>query len=194
MEFIFCLPQECCPNSISELEGIMADNNKAITKEDLKSALDEVVAHLTKFIKDTTKGTAAETEAKLMAEMDRRFTESRDAMNKRFQSADRQRQKFRQEVGNQFHEIRATIDNRFDMAKEYTDEAVVKKIRAVITMLDGQVGVTSRLDTEQMTLGALDDKLRADLDTTKNSHDSEITDLKRGVIVIEEKLFAESAK
>ena len=156
----------------------MADNS-AVTKDDLQSALSSVVAQLTKLIQET----AASTEAKLTAEMD-----------KRFQSADRQRRAFREEVENRFHEIRGMIQNRFDQAKEYTDEAVVEKIRKLMALLDGQAGMASRLDTEQQTLGALYDQLRNDLDATQKSNDDEITDLKDRVTKLEEEVFSSPAE
>jgi len=46
--------------------------NTAITKDDLKNALNEVVGHLVGVIKETV----AASEARIMAEMDRRFAES----------------------------------------------------------------------------------------------------------------------
>jgi hypothetical protein len=163
----------------------MADNN-AVTKadlqivqEELQNALSSVVAQLTKLIQET----AAATEAKLTAEMD-----------KRFQSADRQRRAFREEVENRFHEIRGMIDTRFDRAKEYTDEAVVEKIRELKALLDGQAGMASRLDTEQRTLGALYDRLRTDLDATQKSNDDEITGLKHRVTKLEEEVFSSPAE
>lgn len=163
----------------------MADND-TVTKEDLQSmqenlqnALGNVVVQLTKLIQET----AAATEAKLTTEVD-----------KRFQSADRQRHAFREQVENRFHEIRGMIESRFDRAKEYTDDAVVKKIGDLITLLDGQAGMASRLDTEQQTLGALYDQLRNDLDATQKSNDGEITDLKHRVTALEEEVFSSPAE
>ncbi len=155
----------------------MADNS-AVTKDDLQNALSSVVVQLTKLIQET----ATATEVKLTVEMD-----------KRFQSADRQRRAFREEVENRFHEIRGMIQNRFDQAKEYTDEAVVEKIRKLMSLLDGQAGMASRLDTEQQTLGALYDRLRTALDATQKSNDGEFTDLKHRVTKLEEEVFPSPA-
>jgi hypothetical protein len=156
----------------------MPENN-AITKEDLQLAISKAIAELTNVIKVTVEERAAVTEAKLTAEMD-----------KRFQSADRQRRAFREEVENRFHEIRGMIDTRFDRAKEYTDEAVVEKIRELKALLNGQAGMASRLDTEQQTLGSLYDQLRTDLDETQKSNDDEITDLKHRITKLEEEVFS----
>ena len=71
----------------------MPENN-AITKEDLQLAISKAVAELTNVIHVAVGERAAVTEVKLTAEMD-----------KRFQSADRQRRAFREEVENRFHEI-----------------------------------------------------------------------------------------
>lgn len=173
----------------------MADNN-TVTKEDLQNAINQAIAELTNVIKvvvderiSSTETKLTSTETKLTAEMDRRFTEAQNATNKRFRNADRQRQLFRKEVENRFHEIRGMIMNRFDEAKEYTDEAVVEKIRELKALLDGQAGMSSRLDTERQTLGALYDQLRNDLDATQKSNDDEITDLKHRVTKLEEEVF-----
>ncbi len=159
----------------------MADNN-TVTKEDLQLVISQAIAELTNVIQVTVEERAAVTEAKLTAEMD-----------KRFQGADRQRRAFREEVENRFHEIRGMIINRFNEAKEYTDVAVVEKIRELKALLDGQAGMASRLDTEQQTLGALYDQLRNDLDATQKSNDDEITDLKHRVTKLEEEVFSSEA-
>lgn len=171
----------------------MADNN-AVTKEDLQNAINKAIAELTNVIKVVVDERVSSTETKLTAEMDRRFTEAQNATNKRFRRADRQRQLFRKEVENRFHEIRGMIESRFDRAKEYTDDVVVKKIGELITLLDGQAGMASRLDTEQQTLGALYDRLRIDLDATQKSNDSEITDLRHRVTKLEEEVFPSPAE
>jgi len=170
----------------------MADNN-TVTKEDLQNAINNAIAELTNVIKVVVDERVSSTETKLTAEMDRRFTEAQNETNKRFRRADRQRQLFRKEVENRFHEIRGMIDNRFDRAKEYTDEAVVEKIRELKTLLDGQAGMASRLDTEQQTLGALYDQLRTDVDAQK-SNDDAITDLKHRVTALEEEVFTSPAE
>ncbi|MGH7451104.1 MAG: hypothetical protein ACRENG_07160 [bacterium] len=167
----------------------MADNN-TVTKEDLQNSINKAIAELTNVIKvvvdervSSTETKLTSTETKLTAEMD-----------KRFQSADRQRHAFRKEVENRFHEIRGMTINRFDEAKEYTDAAVVEKIRELKALLDGQAGMASRLDTEQQTLGALYDQLRTDLDATQKSNDGEITDLKHRVTKLEEDVFSSPAE
>jgi hypothetical protein len=170
--------------------------NKAVTKEDLKHALNEVVAHLTGLIKET----AAATEAKLTAEMDRRFGELRgevngrfEAVDRRFDRADRERRAFREEVNNRFYEIDGKIMHRFDLAKEHTDEVAEKLSNEWTTKLERQAGVTDNLRLEQTTMGVVQDQTRSKLDETTKSHDAEIKDLKRRVTVLEEEVFPSSA-
>lgn len=176
----------------------MAENN-AVTKEDLQNttnelkselltALDKVVVHLTKLIKETVRESAAATETKLTAEMDRRFAASKDDVIKRFRRAERKQQAFQKETAGQFHQLRSTVENRFDLAKQYTDETVVKEIRKVVTMLDGQAGMANDLKVEQGTLGVLYDQLERNLETSNKSNGVAITDLKQRVTALEEKV------
>jgi hypothetical protein len=123
----------------------MAENN-AVTKDDLKNVLDDVVTRLSGLVKET----AAATEAKLLAEMDRRLSESqrafnefrgefdkhRDEVNKRLRRAGRQRLALRKEMHNLFYQLDGKIMNRFDLAQEHTDEAVAKSSREMTTKLD----------------------------------------------------------
>jgi len=171
----------------------MAENN-AVTKEDLQNALTELAIQLTKVIKETARESATATEAKLMAEMDRRFAASKDDMIKRFRRAEKKQQEFRAETANQFHQLRGTVENRFDLVKQYTDETVVKEIRKVITMLDGQAGMAQNLEIEQGTLGVLYDHLERNLETSNKSNGAAINDLKQRVAALEEKVFTEPAE
>jgi len=160
--------------------------NSAVTKEDLQN----VVIQLSGLIKDTANNLKTE----ITAEMDRRFDESKNDMTKRFRRAERKQQTFQKEVENQFHEIRSMAENRFDMARKYTDDEVVKKIREVITMLDGQAGMARNLEIEQKTLGVLHDQLERDLEASNKSNGAAIADLKQRVNTLEEKVLAEPAK
>ena len=185
----------------------MAENN-VVTKEDLQSALNELAVQLTKqltaVIQATVRESAEATEAKLTAELDRRFdgvnknfdgvNKRFDGVNKRFRRAERKQQTFQKEVENQFHQLRGMVENRFDMAKEYTDEQVVKEIRKVITMLDGQAGMTHDLKIEQDTLGVLQERLERNVEASNNANGAAIADLKQRVTVLEEKVLAEQAK
>lgn len=83
--------------------------------------------------------------------------------------------------------------NRFDLAQEHTDEAVAKSSREMTTKLDREAAVIDNFRLEQMTLGAVQDEMRDDLDETKKSHGAEIKELKRRVTVLEEEIFPASA-
>jgi chromosome segregation ATPase len=139
----------------------MAENN-AVTKEDLKNALNE-----------------------LWDKMNSRF----EAVDRRFDRADRERRAFREEVNNRFYEIDGKIMHRFDLAKEYTDQAVERLSREWTTVMERQAGVTDNLRLDQMTMGAVQDQLQ---ETTK-SHGGEITDLKRRVAALEEEVLPSPA-
>jgi hypothetical protein len=85
----------------------MAENNNAVTKEDLRNALDEVVTYLSKQIQES----AATTEVNITAEM-----------NKRFRRAGRQRQAFHKKFENQIHEIRGEVISGFENAKAHAEK------------------------------------------------------------------------
>ncbi|GEM_PF-5376415 len=171
----------------------MAESNAA-TKEDLQN----MVLQLTTLIKDT----ANDLKIDITAEMDRRFdgvnknfagvnerfdgvNKNFEDMNNRFRRAERKQQAFQKEVENQFHQLRGMVENRFDLSQKYTDEKVVKEIRKVITMLDGQAGMAENLKIEQQTLGVL----QSDLEASNKSNGAAIKDLDRRVTVLEEKVL-----
>jgi predicted nucleic acid-binding Zn-ribbon protein len=146
----------------------MAENN-AVTKEDLKNALNE----LWDKINSRFEGVDHRFEG-----VDRRF----EGVDRRFDRADRERRAFRDEVNNRFYEIDGKIMHRFDLAKEHADQAVERLSREWTTVMERQAGVTDNLRLDQMTMGAVQDQLQ---EATK-SHGGEITDLKRRVAALEE--------
>lgn len=171
----------------------MAENN-AVTKEDLQIALNEVAGQLTKVIKETVRESAEATEAKLTAEMDRRFADSKNDMLKRFRRADRKHQALQQEVKNQFLLWDGKIMIRFDKAEENAEKIARGYYRELVTVLDGYAGKAADLELEQGTLGSEQDKLRAVVEENHKSNGAAITGLKQRVNALEEKVFAEPAK
>jgi hypothetical protein len=187
----------------------MAENNAA-TKEDLKNALNEFWDRLRNEINSRFEASDRKLDEfrsevisrfeasdrkreELRSEMNSRFEASdrkreelRSEMSKRFRRSERQGQAFREEVNNRFYEIEGKIMNRFDLAQEHTDEAVAKSSREVTTKLDRQAGVVDNLRLDQMTMGVVQDQIRAELGETTKSHDVEIKDLKRRVTALEE--------
>jgi hypothetical protein len=183
----------------------MAENN-AVTKEDLKNALNELWDKLrnemnSRFEASDRKSDEFRSEVNSRFEAsDRKSDEFRSEVNSRFEAvdrrfdrADRERRAFREEVNNRFYEIDGKIMHRFDLAKEHADQAVERLSREWTTVMERQAGVTDNLRLDQMTMGAVQDQIRIGLEQTTKSHGAEITDLKRRVTVLEEEVFPSSA-
>jgi len=181
----------------------MADNH-AVTKEDLQNtkadllnALDNIVAQLTKLVQATKADLTAEMDhrfAESRNEMERRFAESRDEMNKGFRRADRQRQEMQGQIEGmqgQIHELRSKLDGGLDDIKAHAEKISEKYYNKLVTVVDGQVAIFSRLDLEQKTLGTLQDQLRTDHDESNKTNGVEIGNLKERVTKLEEEVFAE---
>jgi phosphate-selective porin len=209
----------CSTHFIFEKGGDMAENN-AVTKEDLKNILNELWDKVTgrfeasdrKFDEFRSEVTgrfeASDRKAdEFRSEVTGRFEASDrkadefrgevtgrfEAVDRRFDRSDRERRAFREEVNNRFHEIEGKIMNRFDLAQEHTDETVAKSSREMTTKLDREAAVIDNFRLEQMTMGAVQNEMRDDLDETKKSHGAEIKNLKRRVTALEKEVFSSSA-
>lgn len=158
--------------------------NYAVTKEELINLLNEL------WDKVNGRFEASDRKAdEFRGEVNGRF----ETVDRRFDRSDRERRAFREEVNNRFHEIEGKIMYRFDLAQEHTDETVAKSSREVTTKLDREAAVIDNFRLEQMTMGAVQNEMRDDLDATKRLHGAEIKDLKRRVTALEEEIFPSSA-
>jgi hypothetical protein len=168
----------------------MAENN-AVTKEELINLLNELWDKVNgRFEASDRKADEFWSEVISRFEAsDHKREELRSEMIRRFRRADRQRLALRQEMENRFYEMDGKIMNRFDLAEEHADQAVAELGRKITTKLDREAGVIDTFRTEQMTMGAVQDEMRDDLDETKKSHGAEIKDLKRRVTTLEEEIF-----
>jgi len=165
----------------------MAENN-AVTKEDLKNILNEL------WDKVNSRFEASDRKLEeFRGEVNSRFEASDRKSDKRFRRSDRQRQALHKEVQDWFYQLEGKIMNRFDQALAHADEAVEKLRKEETTRLDRQAGVIDNFRLEQLTMGAVQDQIRDELDETTKSHDVEIKDLKRRVTVLEEEAFPDSA-
>jgi len=111
-------------NNIVTREDLQNTKNELLTAVDnsIASAVTNAVVQLTVLIKETVQESATATEAKFTAEMDRRFTESKNDMTKRFRRAERKQQTFQKEMENQFHQVRGSLMIGFAEAKTQAEK------------------------------------------------------------------------
>lgn len=116
-----------------------------------------------------------------------------DETNRCFHQADRDRRAFHKEVEHSFHEMKGKIMNHFNLAQQY-EEAVPELGREVTMKSDKQSWRDGCSPARTNDHGRGVDELRADLEATKERYETEIKNLKRRVIVLEQKVLPSSTE